>query len=266
MTRPFFTLETGQHAGIDLHTVKSPSLGHRADVSVYRSGPLAPGQPVVLLLHGVYGSHWAWTLKGLAHKTLQRLIDEEELPSMLLVMPSDGLFQDGSGYLPHHTANYEQWIAQDIPQLVGKLYSGIGPDAPFFLAGLSMGGYGALRIGAKNPRLFRAFSGMSSITAFAQFAAFVQDFPALEASVLSQENVIDIIREHQATLNPFRFDCGRQDPLFEANVKLHDELVSLGVEHQFQIHDGGHTWDYWQRHLAETLRFFARTIQRPDLP
>ncbi|MGX5856529.1 alpha/beta hydrolase [Dyadobacter jiangsuensis] len=260
MTKTFFTRETGRLGGLDLHTVKSPALGQRADVCVYRPDPMPPGLPVVILLHGVYGSHWAWAVQGKAHLTLQRLIDEKLLPPMLLVMPSDGLFQDGSGYLPHHAADYESWIARDVPALVRQQYPEVQEDSPFFLAGLSMGGYGALRIGARYPDTFRAFSGLSSITEFAQFADFVQDFPALTASVRVQECVLDVLWEHQTRLRPFGFDCGRQDPLFEANTRLHQELLARGVPHEFEVHEGGHTWDYWENHLAETLLFFARNL------
>lgn len=261
MKNPFFTLESGQLGGLDFHTVKSPALGQRADVCVYRPECSLTGIPVVVLLHGVYGSHWAWTLQGKAHHTLKQLMEQGTLPPMLLVMPSDGLFQDGSGYLPHQTANYEDWIARDVPQLIRQLYPELGSEAPMYLAGLSMGGYGALRIGARYPGTYQAFSGLSSITAFHQFAEFVEDFPALEAGVRVQEDVLDVIRQNQRHLRSFRFDCGRQDPLFEANFLLHQELMKLNVKHEFVAHEGGHSWDYWEEHLAETLLFFARHTQ-----
>lgn len=257
----FFTIETAHYGALDIHTVKSPALHGRADVSVYKPESAKTGVPVVILLHGVYGSHWVWALKGQAHTTLQKMIDDGDLPPMLLVMPSDGLWQDGSGYLPHKSgSNAEQWIASDVPQLVKDLYPEVNDASPFFISGLSMGGYGALRIGAKYPKIFRAFSGLSSITAFSQFDAFVQEFEALEESVLVQENVLDVIRENKAHIGPFRFDCGRQDPLFDANEELNRQLETLGVPHDFLIHEGGHSWDYWQRHVGETLRFFAKTL------
>ncbi|MEZ4903874.1 MAG: hypothetical protein R2822_20045 [Spirosomataceae bacterium] len=50
---------------------------------------------MVILLHGVYGSHWAWPLKAQVHQTLQTMMEEGQLPPMLLAMPSDGLFKMG---------------------------------------------------------------------------------------------------------------------------------------------------------------------------
>ena len=119
----FFTIETARLETLDVITVKSPALVGRGDVSVYKPEGATAGLPVVLLLHGVYGSHWAWALKGRAHRILQKLIDTGTIPPMLLVMPSDGLFQDGSGYLPHKSGiDYERWIAADVPLLVRELY------------------------------------------------------------------------------------------------------------------------------------------------
>ena len=100
---------------------------------------ISDGVPVVILLHGVYGSHWAWTMKGKAHETAQRLIDEGKIKPMILVMPSDGLFGDGSAYVPHKTENYEQWIVEDVIQVVKERIPQATDDSPIFITGLSMG-------------------------------------------------------------------------------------------------------------------------------
>jgi len=254
----FFTLEKATIAGLDYFTVKSPALGHRADISVYKPKGNHQNLPVVLLLHGVYGSHWAWSSKAEVHLTLQRLIDEGKIPPMLLAMPSDGLFQDGSGYLPHKKANYERWIVEDVPLLLKENYEEVSGYSPFFIAGLSMGGYGALRLGAKYPQLFKAFSGLSSITRFEQLGKFVENFDLLKASVLKEEEVLDVILEYKDTLRPFRFDCGSKDILFEANVALHKQLTAQGIKHDFYVYDGEHSWGYWQQHIVESLLFFAQ--------
>src|SRR4051794_7566414 len=89
--------------GLRYVTVKSRALRQRADLTLFvpPGASSAANLPLVILLHGVYGSHWAWALKGGAHRTAMRLIDQGEIPSMVLAMPSDGLWGDGSGYLTH---------------------------------------------------------------------------------------------------------------------------------------------------------------------
>ena len=63
--------------------------------------------PLVVLLHGVYCSHWSWALKGGAHRPTTAMIAAGELPPMVVDMPSDGLWAEGSAYLPHEEADYE---------------------------------------------------------------------------------------------------------------------------------------------------------------
>ena len=260
MKNPFFTVELSEPRfesdNLRLITVKSPALKKRADITVFvPEVPLSELKGMVILLHGVYGSHWAWTLKGGVHKTAERFIAENKLPPMLLVMPSDGLFADGSGYVPHESEDYEKWIVEDVPNVVIEQIT--GRPLPLFITGLSMGGYGALRLGAKYPDKFSAFSGHSSVTELGQLRQFAEDFQGLQSAVQTQESVLESILQHKATLPPFRFDCGREDILIEHNRQLHHSLVRHGIEHQYNEFPGGHEWPYWEEHIAESLLFFG---------
>src|SRR5690348_8488174 len=89
--------------GLHFLTVKSCALQGRADVTLFapREAEGLKDVPLAILLHGVYGSHWAWAMKGFAHRTLQKMVSAKEIPVMALAMPSDGLLGDGSGYVPH---------------------------------------------------------------------------------------------------------------------------------------------------------------------
>ncbi|MFT6880655.1 MAG: putative tributyrin esterase [Arcticibacterium sp.] len=255
----FFTTEKGSLSGLDFYTVKSPALKKRADICAFRPKGLREGSPVVILLHGVYGSSWSWTLKAQVHQALTKLIVEELVPPMLLIMPSDGHFDDGSAYLKHQTEDYEKWITEDVISLAREAYPEMTDSSPIFLAGLSMGGYGALRIGAKYPAIFRAFSGLSSITCFSEHEEFLEDFDRLASSVIKQENVIDVLKESK-DLQPFRFDCGKRDTLFNANLKLHKQLQHANIPHEFHTYEGDHNWNYWSKHIKETLQFFYKNI------
>jgi S-formylglutathione hydrolase FrmB len=241
-------------------TVRSPALNARGDITLF----LPPGceneqnLPVSILMHGVHGSHWNWAFKGGAHRTAQRLIESGELRPMVLAMPSDGLWADGSGYLQLPWANYESWIIEDVRDVVTEAVPSVGPDSTWFIAGLSMGGYGAFRLGAKHPEQFAGISGHSSITHFDQLPKFVSD--PLDIYGPQDKHEIDVAHwmiKNKDTLPPLRFDCGKDDVLIEENRELHKRLTEHDVPHTYTEFNGEHTWDYWAAHIEDTLRFFG---------
>ena len=263
---PFRTIEVSlpdfTPPGFLFVTVKSAALRRRADLSLYVP-PLAPtGQPLplVILLHGVFGSHWAWLFKGGAHEVLERLMREEGLPPMMLAMPSDGLWGDGSGYACHESADHHRWIVEEVPA-AAVLADPRAARSQRFIAGLSMGGYGAMRLGALHPHLFSGISAHSSCTNLSDLHGFVEE-PA-EQYVLQETEplaVVDCLRKNAASLPPLRFDCGTEDELLEHNRALHGQLLAAEIPHHYQEFPGGHTWEYWHRHLADSLRFFGQLI------
>jgi putative tributyrin esterase len=258
----FFTTEKATFHGLDFITLKSNALKKRADITVYM--PLLAENienlPLVILLHGVYGSHWAWAIKGKVHETLDRLILGGKVKPMLLVMPSDGLYADGSAYHAHQSEDYEAFITKDLIACIKEQYTQASDSSAIFISGLSMGGYGALRLGAKYPEIFKAFSGLSSITDFDQLEQIVEDFETLKNVVKKSESVIEWILANKTKLSPFRFDCGKEDQLIEYNRTLNKKLIENKIPHTYTEHTGAHSWEYWEKHIAESLVFFNENL------
>lgn len=248
--------------GVRFLTVDSPSLDGRADLSVF-----APAEtdsltsvPVVLLLHGVYSSHWAWFFKGNAHRTARNLIAAGRIRPMLLVAPSDGLFQQGSGYLCHSGRDHEAWIVIDVVSQISKAFRCVDRNSPFFLAGLSMGGYGALRLGAKYASLFRGISAHSSITTISELQMFLRDpFPVGQISA-TEMDLIHWFATNRSILPPIRLDCGAEDPLLEGNRRFHRELERSHITHRYIEFPGEHNWNYWSTHICDSLLFFEEML------
>lgn len=243
-----------------LLTFGSPALKGRGDVTLF-----VPPQvetlhdvPLVILLHGVYGSHWSWALSGGAHLTTQQLIEQKRIRPMVIAMPSDGLWGEGSGYVPHAAADYERWVIDDVVGCVTELMPSLSGHSPLFLSGLSMGGYGALRLGAKYARRVRGISAHSSVTQLRQLKNFVSDIMNAYTAC-NNEDELDVLcwmKRHRDQLPPLRFDCGTNDSLIEANRELDHALTELDIPHLYQEFPGAHTWEYWQEHLTDTLLFF----------
>lgn len=245
-------------------TVKSAALGARADITVHVPTKARTGTdvPLVILLHGVYGSHWSWVRQAGAHRVAARMQAAGAVPPLVLAMPSDGLWGDGSGYLPHRTQDFERWIVHEVPAAVARAVPAVSERSPLFIAGLSMGGFGALRLGAKYPKLFRAMSGHSSLTHFDQLGSFVEERAGSFTALAEDRSVLETMLRHPTRLPAFRFDCGTDDPLLAPNRDLHAALDRAGVPHTYEEFAGGHEWSYWRRHLRDTLRFFAAILRR----
>ncbi|MBI1177603.1 esterase family protein [bacterium] len=259
--------------GLRWVTVKSPALKQRADITLFVPKQAANSNdlPLIILMHGVYGSHWAWALKGGAHRTAQRMIDHGTIPPMVIAMPSDGLWGDGSCYVPHGVAeaqrelrstnpDFEKWIVEDVPAAAREAVPSVTNRSPQFIAGLSMGGFGALRIGAKYPEMFRAISGHSSATHFEQLEKAIEEPLASYGCAAANRSALETILQNRDRLPPLRFDCGVDDFLIELNRSLHTALEEEGVPHIYEEFPGAHTWPYWEKHLEETLRFFTRQL------
>jgi putative tributyrin esterase len=241
---------------------RGQSLASRGDVLLFSP----PGMesldriPLLLLLHGVYGCQWNWWLNGDIDSTALKMLRDGTTVPMMIAMPSDGLWGDGSGYVPHAHADYEKWIVDDIPRCLRELYPRLHPER-FLLAGLSMGGYGALRLGMKYASRVQAISAHSSVTAVAQLPQFIP-FPAQAFQYAGEEDT-DLLywaKVNHDQLPPIRFDCGTEDSLIDANRALHAGLTELCVPHVYEEFPGGHDWEYWTRHIRDTLVFCKRVL------
>ncbi len=245
-------------------TVKSKHLKNRGDISVYvPSRKNLTDLPIVILLHGVWGSHWIWSQKTGIHLKMESWIKNNETSPMLLAMPSDGLWGDGSGYLPHYNGvDFEKWIAEDVINAVVELIPQASIHSKIFIAGLSMGGFGALRIGIKYHHIFSGVSGLSSITVLDEMKLFVEEpFSSYQQDDKENESIYDTILKHKEQLPPFRFDCGIADELIEGNRKLHEQLTKLNISHIYKENQGKHKWIYWENHIKETIQFFDKILK-----
>src|SRR4026207_995294 len=124
MNERFFTTEISdpqfERDNLRHITVRTKNLPGRGDMTVYVP-PVTNVQhvPIIILLHGVYGSAWCWPLKAGVHLISHHLIKEKSIAPMILVMPGDGMYRDGSAYVPHKDGyDYEKWIVEDIPDAI----------------------------------------------------------------------------------------------------------------------------------------------------
>lgn len=244
-------------AGFTFCSVQSEALGRRADVVFYNADGRSEDVPMIVLLHGVYGSAWSWAFQGGAHATYEKLRKANEIGEFALVMPSDGLYGDGSGYINRAAGRFEDWIAFDVIELARRQITSMTENSNIYIAGLSMGGYGALRLGALNPSTFHAISAHSAICHLADFKHFTNE--DISADLLDSNDTLslaDLLISNAARLPAIRFDCGEEDILRDSNDRLAASLAEAGITHTYETLPGGHDWTYWSDAVERSFRFF----------
>ena len=143
--------------------VESAALGRSLPVSIYRPDGPAPasGWPVLYLLHGLNGCYRDWLSLGGVQKTLDQMIAARRIRPMLVVMP-DGA---NSWYVDSAAVggpgNYETAILDDLPKAIEQDFPVRRERGGRAIAGLSMGGFGALRLALKRPDRYVAVASLS---------------------------------------------------------------------------------------------------------
>jgi S-formylglutathione hydrolase FrmB len=212
--------------------------------------------PVVYLLHGSGGDHTDWTSNT-------HMADRYHV---ILVMPDGG---HESWYIdsPFDSGSrYETFIGDEVVSYVDSHFRTIAAQHARAITGLSMGGFGALRIALDRPDTFGAVGSISG----AVDPRCCEDEPGIDHVFgdpgrhpsFWNRNVIvadagAFVRAHL----DLTIDCGRDDAFVGSNRTLHERLVALGVPHDYAERPGGHTWDYWANAIRYQMRFFATSFQ-----
>ena len=265
LTDIFHTIEISDPALENEHlrcvTVKSAALGGRGDVTLW----VPPSQEIkllLILLHGVYNSHWAWSLKAGVHRVAQALLDAGEIPPMVIAMPSDGLGRDGSAYLTFPGAqDVEKWIVEEVPAIAHLAAPNLTAECKGLDRRLFHGRIRSAPAWREIPQAaFISVSAHSAITDIHEMEKFVAEplSDYLACAPAEELSALYWMRKHRDCLPRLRFDCGIDDLLIEGNRSLHGALEAESIPHIYQEFAGGHEWPYWQNHIASTLRFVSQ--------
>lgn len=225
--------------------------------------------PVLYLLHGLMGHYSDW---------LQRtnVADYAAEYRMIIVMPegNDGWYTDSAG-VP--TDKYESYILKELIPDVQQRYRTIEARYGRAIAGLSMGGYGAVKFGLKSPSTFvfaGSVSGAFGITRLSEKEAgdrwqeFLKLFGPPGGETRVGNDLFDIIGKLAAARVPalpyFYFDCGTEDTMW---IPFNRELAALMFEkkipHEFRQLPGDHSWGYWDRQVQEILKIASEKMRIP---
>jgi S-formylglutathione hydrolase FrmB len=237
--------------------------------------------PLVVWLHGMWEDHQRFFTRGGA-PVLDRLIGEAKVPDLILVTANGGR---SSFYMNGKNGGaYEDLVTQDLLREIEAKYRVYSEPAMRALVGVSMGGYGALKIALKKPRLFGAVAAHSAAILPRKHEDLDKQFPWLQQwgggqrvlgsifgkpideALWAAESVLTLADSlDPATIEGLRiyFDCGSADRLGldKPNAELHELLERKKVPHTWKLIDGGgHGWrtGYNQGAVERSLVFLAQ--------
>lgn len=254
-------------------TVDSKLLGQRRNVLVYLPPGYAPGRrryPIVYLLHGGMGSELDWVFRGKVHATLERLIAAGTIAPMIVAMPGDGLYAKGTFYVDWYdgTGPFEKHFLQEVLPAVERGFRVRSDRGSRAIAGLSMGGYGALTLSLRHPKVFCAAASLSGVTmplnpeVWGAWARRV--FGPLRgagADYRRQRDPRYLVTCRSNRDVALHLNCGKGDFLIQLNRKFHRLLERLGRPHEYVEFEGKHDWAYWAKHVEEALAFVDDAVR-----
>jgi S-formylglutathione hydrolase FrmB len=226
---------------------------------------------VLFLLHGLGGSAGDWVSER------ARLADHAAAHRLIIVVPEgrDGWYTD-SATVPD--GQFESYFVDELLNNVESLFRTHARREGRAVAGLSMGGYGALKFGFKHPAKFALVASMSGALGAASWLPsdglpqFVR--PSIErvfgpagSPTRAANDLFRLAREvrpEHVSMLPFIYlDCGTEDFLIGDNRNFSALLLERKIPHEYRQLPGGHTWPYWDAQVREVLRLASQRLAPP---
>lgn len=263
---------------VQLFKLESASLGRPINyrvlypVNYQRADNAEKRFPVLYLLHGLSGHNSNWL-----DKTRLALYATHFDVFIVSVEGDNGWYTD-SATVP--TDKYESYILQDLIPEIERRFRVSREREGRAIAGLSMGGYGAVKFGFKHPGKFAFVASMSGAFDAASWKdSELKNFEFIRQSILktfgppdsptrAANDLIRLTREVSPAgikLLPFIYlDCGTEDFLFQNNRDFAALLVERKIPHEYRHLPGAHNWQYWDQQIQEILRLTAKRLAPPN--
>lgn len=229
--------------------------------------------PVIYLLHGLGGGAGDWV------SARARLAAHASQYRFIIVTPEgrDGWYTDSA---TNASDKFETYILEELIPDVERRYRALRTRDARAVAGLSMGGYGALKFGVKHPQTFALAASMSGAFGAASWDANDITLPAFVKPSIARvygardtatrrENDLfklfsDLPPERFAALPFIYFDCGTEDFLIGSNRALSELLLRRKIPHEYRQLPGTHSWPYWDAQVQEILKLAARRLRAAE--
>ena len=216
----------------------------------------------VYLFHGLNSNYSAWMRKT----SIERYAAEYNIA---VVMPDVARSWYSN---TQYGANYFTFVSEELPAVCRGYFKDMSDKREDnYVAGLSMGGYGALKAALRCPERFggcAALSGSLDITREGREVNLPEwrsifNFRMEDPSELkgTEHDIFSLARKNAAAGVPFPklyMWCGTEDALIRINRKYRDLLTELGVDHRYEESEGDHSWKWWDLHIQDALRYLLK--------
>jgi S-formylglutathione hydrolase FrmB len=163
---------------------------------------------------------------------------------------------------------YEDDLMHDVLGLVERTFPVKAERSGRAIGGLSMGGYGAVKLGLKHYEMFGSVNSHSGAVGILRRETMktrplTPEYQRIfgESTEGSDEDPFALVeRIDHGRLPPLRLDCGLDDVLLPQNRAFHKHLESLHIAHEYQEYPGGHNWEYWDEHVQEAIAFHVKNL------
>lgn len=208
--------------------------------------------PVLYLLHGYSDNDEAWLLNSRIAKLVEEL-------NLAVVMP-----HGYNGYYTDSVSGFKiySYLTKELFPYLDQLFHFSQKPAERYLAGLSMGGYGAFKLGLRQKNRYGkvySLSGALDIGAlyeegFKRVQQFLPLFGDKDDFLNSENNLLKLVTEQadQDVTTEFIMTCGRQDFLFENNNGFYAATQAL-LPLRYCVFDGAHDWAFWDSQIEQIV-------------
>ncbi len=235
--------------------------------------------PVLYLLHGFTGNNTSWIRQGDINEIMDKGINSGVIEPMIIIIPDGKYYWYINDY--QSKARYEDFVFEELLPYIDKTYRSVPDREHRAVAGLSMGGYGALVWAMHHPDKFSYSVALSASMFNREGFAGIPDQLYKYMSLLygapgAKGN--DRITSHFLDNNPLELaagnnveslrsvrwfiDCGNQDNLSAVNKELNDLLTKRNIEHVYHARDGKHDWLFWRQGIYQGLKFVSMGMRK----
>lgn len=217
--------------------------------------------PVVYLLHGAGGDFSNWIQKVPAIKGYADKYD------LLIVCPEGSSF---SWYLDSpvdSSMKYESYIGGEVPTYIDSHFSTIRDRRARAIAGLSMGGHGALFLAFRHANLFGACGSMSGLVDLYSSRNKYELIKRIGDTIVNAQtwkkfSAINFVENYPKDSLAIIIDCGTTDAFYSINQRLHEKMMQLKIPHDYIERPGQHDWNYWSNAVEYQLVFFKKYFDK----